>query len=35
VFDNEPAIDPRFFTLDNVMLTPHLGSATRETRATF
>jgi lactate dehydrogenase-like 2-hydroxyacid dehydrogenase len=33
VFDNEPAIDLRFFTLDNVMLTPHLGSATRETRA--
>jgi lactate dehydrogenase-like 2-hydroxyacid dehydrogenase len=33
VFDQEPDIDPRFFTLDNVMLTPHLGSATRETRA--
>lgn len=33
VFDNEPDIDPRFFTLDNVVLTPHLGSATRETRA--
>lgn len=33
VFDNEPAIDPRFFTLDNAMLTPHIGSATRETRA--
>ena len=33
VFDGEPDIDPRFFTLDNVMLTPHLGSATRETRA--
>jgi lactate dehydrogenase-like 2-hydroxyacid dehydrogenase len=33
VFDNEPDIDPRFFTLDNAMLTPHLGSATRETRA--
>jgi lactate dehydrogenase-like 2-hydroxyacid dehydrogenase len=33
VFDNEPDIDPRFFELDNVMLTPHLGSATVETRA--
>jgi lactate dehydrogenase-like 2-hydroxyacid dehydrogenase len=33
VFDNEPDIDPRFFTLDNALLTPHLGSATRETRA--
>ena len=33
VFDDEPDIDPRFFVLDNVMLTPHLGSATHETRA--
>ena len=33
VFDNEPDIDPRFCALDNVLLTPHLGSATRETRA--
>ena len=33
VFDNEPDIDPRFFELDNVLLTPHLGSATHETRA--
>lgn len=33
VFDNEPDIDARFFTLDNVLLTPHIGSATRETRA--
>jgi lactate dehydrogenase-like 2-hydroxyacid dehydrogenase len=33
VFDNEPDIDPRFFALDNVMLTPHVGSATHETRA--
>jgi lactate dehydrogenase-like 2-hydroxyacid dehydrogenase len=33
VFDNEPDIDPRFFALENVMLTPHLGSATHETRA--
>ena len=33
VFDGEPDIDPRFFALDNAMLTPHLGSATHETRA--
>jgi lactate dehydrogenase-like 2-hydroxyacid dehydrogenase len=33
VFDNEPDIDPRFCALENVMLTPHVGSATHETRA--
>jgi glyoxylate reductase len=32
VFRGEPNIDPRFLTLDNVFLLPHLGSATRETR---
>ncbi len=32
VFDAEPAINPRFFTLDNVVLSPHLASATNETR---
>lgn len=32
VFDGEPDIDPRFFDLDNVVLTPHVGSATNETR---
>lgn len=32
VFDNETDIDARFFTLDNVVLTPHIGSATNETR---
>jgi len=32
VFDNEPDIDPRFFTLDNIVLAPHIGSATTETR---
>ena len=32
VFRNEPKIDPRYRTLDNVFLLPHLGSATRDTR---
>jgi lactate dehydrogenase-like 2-hydroxyacid dehydrogenase len=33
VFDNEPHINPRFAALENVVLVPHIGSATRETRA--
>ena len=32
VFEAEPQIDPRFAALDNVVLVPHVGSATRETR---
>ncbi len=32
VFENEPALDPRYLTLDNVVLTPHIGSSTRATR---
>lgn len=32
VFNNEPNIDPRFLALDNVLLQPHQGSATIETR---
>jgi lactate dehydrogenase-like 2-hydroxyacid dehydrogenase len=32
VFINEPNPDPRFFELDNVVLLPHVGSATHETR---
>lgn len=32
VFNNEPDIDPRYKTLDNTFLLPHVGSATRETR---
>jgi glyoxylate/hydroxypyruvate/2-ketogluconate reductase len=32
VFENEPALDPRFLELDNVVLTPHIGSSTRATR---
>ena len=32
VFEGEPALHPDFLTLDNVVLTPHIGSATRATR---
>lgn len=32
VFNGEPDIDPRYRTLDNTFLLPHIGSATRETR---
>jgi lactate dehydrogenase-like 2-hydroxyacid dehydrogenase len=32
VFNNEPNIDERFLKLTNVILTPHIGSATNETR---
>jgi len=33
VFEGEPVINPRFFDLNNVVLQPHHGSATAETRA--
>jgi len=32
VFENEPALDPGFLTLDNVVLTPHIASASTQTR---
>jgi glyoxylate reductase len=32
VFANEPNVDPRYRELDNVFLSPHIGSATQETR---
>ena len=32
MFENEPALDARFATLDNVVLTPHIGSSSRATR---
>lgn len=32
VFANEPRVHPGYRTLDNVFLSPHLGSATHETR---
>ncbi len=32
VYNNEPAVHPALLALENVVLLPHLGSATRETR---
>ena len=32
VFDGEPSINPKFMELENVVLLPHLGSATLEGR---
>jgi glyoxylate reductase len=32
VYEREPEVEPRLLELDNVVLTPHLGSATVETR---
>jgi lactate dehydrogenase-like 2-hydroxyacid dehydrogenase len=32
VFQNEPAVDPRYAELKNVFLTPHIASATTDTR---
>lgn len=32
VFENEPKIDPRLLDIPNLVLTPHIGSATRATR---
>jgi lactate dehydrogenase-like 2-hydroxyacid dehydrogenase len=32
VYEDEPHLDPDFLSLDNVVLLPHLGSATTETR---
>jgi glyoxylate reductase len=32
VYDNEPAIHPDLLQMENVLLAPHLGSATTETR---
>ena len=32
VFYDEPRIDPAFFTMPNVVLTPHMASGTFETR---
>ncbi len=32
VFENEPKLNPGFLELDNVVLTPHIGSSTEHTR---
>ena len=32
VFENEPRVHPALLTLANVVMTPHVGSATSETR---
>jgi lactate dehydrogenase-like 2-hydroxyacid dehydrogenase len=32
VYEREPAVTPELLTLENVVLLPHLGSATEETR---
>jgi Lactate dehydrogenase and related dehydrogenases len=32
VFEREPDVAEDLLTMENVVLTPHLGSATRETR---
>src|SRR5205823_2725064 len=32
VYENEPHVDPGLLELDNVVLAPHLGSATRAAR---
>ena len=35
VFANEPDVPPELFELDNVVMTPHLGTATEATRETM
>ena len=32
VFEHEPKVDPELQTMENVVITPHLGSATVEVR---
>ena len=32
VFEEEPKMNPLFHSLDNVLLTPHIGSGSAETR---
>jgi lactate dehydrogenase-like 2-hydroxyacid dehydrogenase len=32
VFEREPDVEPALLTLDNVVLTPHIASATHEAR---
>ena len=35
VFEGEPQLNPGFIGLDNVVMTPHIGSASRATRVTM
>ena len=35
VFEHQPAVPQELMTMSNVLLTPHLGTATRETRGTM
>jgi gluconate 2-dehydrogenase len=32
VFEDEPAVNPALLALDNIVMTPHIGSATRSSR---
>jgi len=32
VFENEPAVNPALLAVDNIVITPHIGSATRSSR---
>ena len=32
VYENEPNVNPRLFALENVLIAPHMGSATEEAR---
>jgi glyoxylate reductase len=33
VFEHEPAVDPRLLVMPQVVIPPHIGSATHETRS--
>ena len=33
VFENEPALNPELLSVPNIVLTPHIASASRKTRA--
>ena len=35
VFENEPQVEPELLTMNNVVLTPHLGSGVMEVRETL
>jgi lactate dehydrogenase-like 2-hydroxyacid dehydrogenase len=33
VYEDEPKVNPRLLTMQNVVVAPHIGSATEETRS--